>query len=111
MIAFEELPVSDSVTVLTPATFEAVGDPLNLIANVVVEDASIRFTYDGETEPTDVVGTLLNVGDIVVLDTIEQVRNFKAFTANVSPLQIASLKVHYENNNYGFKERDAEWQQ
>lgn len=111
MIAFEELPVSDSVVALTPTVFETVGDPLNLIANVVVENAAIRFTYDGTTEPTDIIGTLLNVGDIVVLDTIEQVRNFKAITANISPLQISSLKVHYENNNYGFKERDSEWQQ
>lgn len=109
MIAYDEIDVAESPVSLDGDVYDPLG--FFLTALIVVEAASIRFTYDGITEPTSSVGVLLNIGDTVRLTTLEQIRNFKAAAAGVSPLEVGSLKIHYENNDYGFKERDGDlWQ-
>lgn len=108
MITYEELEVTDAIAVLTPAVFNKVGNQPNCRAVMTCEYAALRFVMDEETTPSDTVGIRMEIGDVVVLSTIEQIRNFKAFVASISPLTPARLNVQYENNYWGFKVDDAE---
>jgi hypothetical protein len=61
-------------------------------AVIVVETAPIRFKVDTATTVTDTVGIPLQVNQAWVLETYEEIKNFKAIrTGTVS----ASLKVMY----------------
>lgn len=50
---------------------------VNTKAFITVETAQIMFTLDG-TAPTTTVGHLLNVGDILKLDTAADLASFRA---------------------------------
>lgn len=47
-------------------------------ANLRLETAQIRFTLDGSTAPTTSVGRIMEVGEIVVLESKEEIANFAA---------------------------------
>ena len=49
----------------------------NQYALISVETAQIRFTVDG-TAPTTTVGHVLNAGDILELDSLEDMKSFRA---------------------------------
>ena len=46
-------------------------------AFVTAETAQMRYTYDGTT-PTSTVGHLLDIGDILIIEGIVNVQNFRA---------------------------------
>ena len=62
--AFEALTVSTNSVGFTVATFAA-----NDSVFVTVEDAAVRFRLDGSA-PTSTVGHLLEVGDVLELETM-----------------------------------------
>jgi hypothetical protein len=43
-----------------------------------LETAQIRFTVDGSTAPTNAIGRLLEVGEVVILESIEEMEAFAA---------------------------------
>ena len=59
-------------TTITPSS----GRPADR-AFVTGETAQVRYTYDGTT-PTSTVGHILDIGDILVIEGIVNVQNFKA---------------------------------
>ena len=46
--------------------------------NIRLETAQVRFTLDGSTAPTTTVGRLLEVGEMLVLESIEEMEAFAA---------------------------------
>ena len=70
--AHETLTVADTAVGLTSATYS---DATR--AEMTLETAQIRFWVDG-TAPTTSAGILVNVGDVVVLNSAAQIANFKA---------------------------------
>ncbi len=83
--AFEQVTVADTAKTLTAATYG-----LTKRAVITVETAQIRFRTDG-TAPTAAVGHLLDAGDTVILESAEDIANFKAIrTGTVSAVINAS---------------------
>jgi len=70
----------------TAATSKIVAD----YAVFAVETAQVRFTVDG-TAPTTTVGVLLNPGQMWILSTFEELKNFRMIRVGGS----AALKVMY----------------
>ena len=46
--------------------------------NMRLETAQIRFTLDDSTAPTNAIGRLMEVGEIIVLESIEEMEAFAA---------------------------------
>ncbi len=46
--------------------------------NMRLETAQIRFTLDGSTAPTTAIGRLLEVGEMLTLESIEEIEAFAA---------------------------------
>jgi len=69
--AHERLAVGFNAAALTAA--EIVG---RTHAFITCEDAPIRFRIDG-SNPTAQVGHLLNVGDVLTLDRVDQLNSFR----------------------------------
>lgn len=63
---------------ITPAT----GRPAQR-AFVTAETAQMRYTYDGTT-PTSTVGHILDISDVLVIDGIVNVQNFRAIRTTAS---------------------------
>ncbi len=84
--AFEQLTVADTAKILTAVTYG-----LAKRAVITVETAQIRFRTDG-TAPTAAVGHLLAAGDIVILESAEDIENFKAIRTGTV---LAVLNVSY----------------
>ena len=63
----------------------------NKYAIITVETAQIRFTLDG-TAPTTTVGHLLNAGDILELDSLEDMKSFRAIRTGATS---ATIHVTY----------------
>ena len=68
----EELTVADSAIGLTSATYL---DATR--AEMTLETAQIRIWVDG-TDPTASEGHLVEVGDIIILNSVAQIAGFKA---------------------------------
>lgn len=85
---FEKLTVDGTATPLTAAEYAGART-----AVICVEDAGIRYRLDG-TAPTTAVGISLASGDIVVLQSPEEIAGFQgiATTATDAVLQIAYSK-------------------
>jgi hypothetical protein len=58
------------------------------------ETAEIRYTLDGATTPTSLIGVVLEPLEWIVLNDRFQLRNFRAIRTSAS----ASLKCHYFDN-------------
>jgi hypothetical protein len=87
--AMEQITVSNSVKTLTSATYGTSNR-----AFLTLEDANIRFTYDGVTTPTTAgVGHLLVAGQGFSLEDAFQIKNFKAIRAATTD---AKLTVTYQ---------------
>lgn len=59
-----------------------------------LETAEIRYTLDGATTPTNLIGVVLEPLEWVVLNDRNQLRNFRAIRTGAS----GALKCHYFDN-------------
>jgi len=91
-LAYESISVSTTALGLTSTTYKN-----STHAIITCESASIRWTFDGITTPNSAssVGHLLFNGQSMILDSQNQIRNFKAVRANDTD---AVLKVSYWAN-------------
>lgn len=89
--AHEVLTVTNAVQTLTAATY-IVGARYAQVAFITVEDANIRYTYDGTT-PSATVGHLLTDGSALTLTGHHDISTFKAFRAAGVD---AEIRVTYE---------------
>ena len=89
---FETLTVDGTVRSLTPPTYTTSFKQTKAI--ITVEIATIRVRTDG-TNPTATVGHLVNSGDVIKLDSIEDITSFRAIrTGSVSAvLSVTYLEV------------------
>ena len=84
--AYESVTVADTAIGLTSGTYS---DAIR--AEMTLETAQIRFRLDG-TGPTSSEGHLVEVGDVITLNSAAQIVNFKAIrTGSTSGV----LKVTY----------------
>ena len=84
--AYESITVADTAIGLTSATYDD-----SVKAEMTLETAQIRIRKDG-TNPTSSEGHLVEVGDIIVLNSAADLATFKAIrTGTVSGV----LKVSY----------------
>lgn len=71
-------------------------------ANMRLETAQIRFTLDGSTAPTTTVGRLLEVGEVLVLESKEEIANFAAIrtgsTSGVLDVEYSRPETGSEDN-------------
>lgn len=87
--SFETVTVTGTATTLTPPTYDCLYKQTKAI--ITVEVANIRVRTDG-TAPTAAVGHLVNIGDVIELDSIEDITSFQAIrTGDTS----ATLSVTY----------------
>lgn len=98
VFAFETLTVSNVSLPLTSSVYNKadtgasggqVTRKIAKFAQISVETNSIRFRVDG-TAPTSSVGHLLNAGDVVVLESEDDVRNWKAIRVSADATIMAS---------------------
>lgn len=82
---FESVTVSSTAVGLTPATYAGATTAL-----ITVETAAIRMRMDG-TAPTASVGTLLNAGDGIILNSPEQIAGFQAIAVDAD----ATIMIEY----------------
>lgn len=61
-----------------------------MVAEIVVRGAAVVFTRDG-TDPTATTGIQANVGDIIVLNSRDELDNFKVIRESAN----ATLDVEY----------------
>lgn len=71
-VGFENLTITGTVTGLTASKY---GNAR--IATIIVETADIRYKLNGDS-PTATEGLLAEVGDIIVLESQEDIQSFKA---------------------------------
>ena len=91
--AFETITVAASAIGLTAATLEGAGSgPPALRAILTVENAQMRFRYDG-TVPTSAEGHIAEAGDAITIEGAEDLRKWRAIRTGGSS---AILKVSYE---------------
>jgi len=75
--AYEQLSVTDSVKTLTESIYlDPTDSEYAKRAIITVEDASIRYNYDGST-PTSTSGHRANAMDSIVLIGTKNIQNFK----------------------------------
>lgn len=78
-IAFEQITIS-TLQILTSATYTNATQ-----ATIIVENAPIRYRIDSGT-PTASVGMLANIEDVINLNSVEDIANFKAITTGANAL-------------------------
>lgn len=74
---FEQITVAAAAIGLTTAQIDPPGIPQAQIATCRLRTAQVSFTYDG-TVPTASVGTLLEVGEVLILTGHERLQAFRA---------------------------------
>lgn len=84
--------VSLTSATYAPATFGPASR-----AYISVETAQIRFTYNG-TAPTTSLGHILEAGDILIIEGIQHIGNFKAIRTGSTS---ATIQVTYERYRTG----------
>ena len=90
--AYEALDVADTAVVLTVAKYKDSEGQYAKRAVITIEDAQIRYCYDGTT-PTTLVGHLANPMDVIILNTASNIRNFQIIRKGSTS---AKIKVSYE---------------
>lgn len=89
--AFEALTVDDSATAFTSGTYDPSDGTPAISAVVQCQVAQVRYRVDGPG-PTAAIGTLLEVGDEIVVWGSRDIKSFRAIrTGGVS----ATLATHY----------------
>jgi hypothetical protein len=85
-VGFEQITIEATAKVLTAAEYKNAQK-----ASISVETADIRYRLDG-TAPTATIGKLAEDGDEIILESAEDIKNFKAIrTGSVS----AVLNIDY----------------
>jgi len=85
-IGFEKLSVAGVVVGFTlPTTSISIRSVI-----LSVETNSVRFRVDG-TDPDSTTGIKLNDGDLLELDNVDMIRNFKVIQVSAG----ATLQIHY----------------
>ena len=87
-ISFEQLTVSSTVKSLTESKYIAMN---KCWARVTVGTAGIRFQLDG-SNPTGESGETLAVGDILTLNNLIEIKQFRAIRDGSTD---AEMRVHY----------------
>lgn len=87
--AYEAITVSSAAIGLTLSTWNV--NAREHSALLALESNQIRYTLDGSTTPTSSVGHLMNIGDSLILENSDALKNFKAIRVSGD----ASLKVTY----------------
>ncbi len=75
--AYETITVADTAVGLTSATYKPSEKFFAVKAILTLETAQIRFRIDG-TAPTSTEGHLLEVGEILTLESYDEISKFKA---------------------------------
>jgi hypothetical protein len=93
--AFEKLTVSSTVKTLTASVYHQKSstnapNKIARFATISVETDSIRYRLDG-TDPDSTTGHLLQVGDVLELDSANDVAKFKAIRVSGD----ATIQVSY----------------
>jgi len=90
--AFEQLTVTNSVQVLTPAKYKDSNTSGGASSAFLTNDGNpIRWTYDGTT-PSATVGHLLPDGGILVLNGQNQMASFKCYRESAD----SEISITYE---------------
>ena len=84
--AFEQVAVGTTPTGFNPAIYSTFR-----YAEITVEGANVRFTCDG-TPPSATVGHLVNIVDIIRLDSNEDIQNFRAVSLGAGSVVIATYQ-------------------
>lgn len=74
---FEQITVDNSVKTLSEAEYKHSDGSYAKRALITVEDARIRYTYDGTT-PTSTVGHSISPRGVIILIGTGNIQNFKA---------------------------------
>jgi len=90
---YESLTVSNTAKALTSSKYKT-SIHTATVAFITVEDAQIRYRYDG-TNPTASEGHLANPGDVIKIkiEGYDNIKNFKAIRTGSND---ATLRVTYE---------------
>jgi len=88
---FESITVSGTVVTLTASKLSPSGVQPPISALLSLETAAIRYRLD-EVDPTTSEGHLLTSGDVLLLESITALRQFKAIKDTDDD---ATLKVSY----------------
>ena len=97
VFAYEAVAISNASKGFTSATYSPATYGPASRAFITVETDQIRWTCDGSTVPTSTVGHLANDGDIVIIEGINNVKNFRCIRVNTD----ASIKVSYSRFRMG----------
>ena len=90
--AFEQLAVPAASTPFSETVYAPAGSGPPTRAEARLETAQIRFTKDGVTVPSATVGTLLEIGELLIIEGTADIKKIRFFrTGGVSGL----LNVHY----------------
>jgi hypothetical protein len=90
--AFEALTVAGSATALTAGTYDPVGVESNtpaISATIQCQVAQVRYRSDG-TDPTASVGTILEVGEEVVVWGSRDIKSFRAIRTGGTSATLAT---------------------
>ena len=90
--AFETIVVTNAVKKLTQATYEDSDGNSAMRAVITVEDAPIRYRYDGG-DPTAALGHRLNPMDALVLTGGTNIRNFRVIRIGATN---GEINISYE---------------
>lgn len=90
-IAFEQITVANVSIGFTAATITPGGLPEATIASCRLETAEIRWRIDGQV-PTTTVGTLLEIGDTIVITGHDSLVRFRSIRTGGSS---GTLSCHY----------------
>lgn len=90
--AFETITVTNSVKQLTADTFEDTDGFAKRVV-ITIQSAQIRWRYDG-TDPTSSIGHISNPFDTIVLQTTNNIKNFRVIRAGGTN---ATLSISYEH--------------
>lgn len=95
MQTFEQLTVTNVVTVLSEKFYKQQTFMKAQKAVITVETADMRFTTDG-VDPTTSVGHLVGSGDTIELDSPDEIKKFKAVRTG-STSAVINVTYLFEN--------------
>ena len=90
--AFETITVADTAKGFTTGTWTG-GERTHVRAVMTVSGGMMRYRYDGD-DPTASVGHLLSHGDMLIIEGMVNVTNFKAIRVGS---QSGTLSTTYES--------------
>ena len=89
---YEALDITDTAKSLSESEYKDSEGQYAKRAVITIEDAQIRYCYEGTT-PTSTVGHLANPMDVIILGSSHNIRQFKAIRKGTTS---AKIKVSYE---------------